>query len=130
MFTYLSYRDPNLLGTLENYDQTAQFMRQLDLNPEELAKSIIGAIRDMDAYQLPDAKGYNSMLRYLGGDTDESRQRLRDQILSTTAEDFSAFGEILEEVKRDGSVVVLGSAEAIQETNTTHPNWFKITKVL
>ncbi len=131
VFNYLSYRDPNLLETLDNYDQTAQFLRDLDLSQEELTKSIIGAIGNMDAYQLPDAKGYTSMTRYLTGDTDAARQQRRDEILSTTAADFRAFGEVLEPVKREGLVVVLGSQEAIQAADDTRGgDWLEVQKVL
>lgn len=35
--------------------------------------------------QLPDAKGYTSMLRHLLKVSDEERQMRRDQILGTTA---------------------------------------------
>ncbi len=42
----------------------------------------------MDAYQLPDAKGYSAMGRYLLGISDEERQQRRDQILSTSPKDF------------------------------------------
>jgi Zn-dependent M16 (insulinase) family peptidase len=130
VYTYLSYRDPNLLSTLENYDRSGPFLRQLELSQEELTKSIIGAIGDMDAYQLPDAKGYTSMARYLAGDTDESRQRWREQILGTAVDDFHAFGEVLEQVKETGQVVVLGSQEAIQKVNEERNGWLEVTKVL
>ena len=131
VFNYLSYRDPNLLETLDNYDQTAQFLRDLDLSREELTKSIIGAIGDMDDYQLPDAKGYTSMARYLIGDTDAARQQRRNEILSTTAADFRAFGEVLEPVKQEGLVVVLGSQEAIQAADDARGgDWLEIQKVL
>ena len=32
VFTFISYRDPNLLGTLENYDASAGFLRDLNLD--------------------------------------------------------------------------------------------------
>jgi Zn-dependent M16 (insulinase) family peptidase len=128
--TYLSYRDPNLLGTLDNYDRTSGFLRQLDLSPEELTKSIIGAIGQMDAYQLPDAKGYTSMVRYLIGDTDDKRQRRREEILSTTVADFKAFAEVLEGVNQEGQVVVLGSQEAIEQANAARGGWLQVQKVL
>lgn len=59
VFSYLSYRDPNLLKTLEVYDGTANFLRELELDDDTLTKAIIGTIGDVDAYQLPDAKGYS-----------------------------------------------------------------------
>ncbi len=130
VFAFLSYRDPNLLPTLENYDRTADFLRQLDLSESELTKSIIGAIGAMDAYQLPDAKGYTSLLRYLIGYTDEARQKARDEILSTTVRHFKEFAAVLDAVRQQGHVVVLGAEDAISQANDAHPNWLTVQKVL
>ena len=44
-------------------------------------KAVIGCMGDVDAYQLPDAKGYSAMLRYLLEEDDEYRQKVRDQRL-------------------------------------------------
>jgi Zn-dependent M16 (insulinase) family peptidase len=130
LFSYLSYRDPNLLETLEVYDQTVDYLSALDLSQDELVKSIIGAIGRIDSYQLPDAKGYSSMVRHLIGVTDEQRQQFRDQILSTTAADFRAFATALQHVREHGQVVVLGSPEAIREANAARDGWLDVTKVL
>lgn len=59
MFSFLSYRDPNLLKTLDVYDGTGDFLRELQIDDDTLTKAIIGTIGDVDAYQLPDAKGYS-----------------------------------------------------------------------
>jgi presequence protease len=130
VFTYLSYRDPNLLATLDNFDATANFLRELYLSEEELTKAIIGAIGELDAYQLPDAKGFTSLKQYLTGDTDAVRQHLRDEVLSTTAKDFKSFGEALAAMKERGEVVVLGTPDAIQQANTGRGDWLAVTKVL
>ncbi len=129
VFSYLSYRDPNLTGTLENYDGTADFLRNIELNGEELTKSIIGAIGSLDAYQLPDAKGYTSMQRYLLGISDEERQKYRDEVLTTSEANFRAFADVLYEVNRAGQVVVLGSAEAINAANEEQP-WLHVSQVM
>jgi len=129
-FAYVSYRDPNLLGTIDNYDGTSQFLRNLDLSDDELVKSIIGTIGTIDDYQLPDAKGYTSLTRYLIGESDEDRQRLRDEVLGTTQADFKAFADVLDQVKEHGHVVVLGSQEAIDEANQERGDWLQVTKVL
>lgn len=120
VFTFLSYRDPNIAATIDNYDKAAVFLKSLDssrLTDNELTKAIIGAIGDLDAYQLPDAKGYTSMLRYLTGRTDEMRQKIRDQVLSTNGEDFIAFGEVLEKVAQSNAVAVLGSQTTIESAD-------------
>ncbi|MGQ9889004.1 MAG: insulinase family protein [Aggregatilineales bacterium] len=130
VFSFLSYRDPNLLGTLDNYDGAARFLCELELSQDELTKGIIGAIGNMDAYQLPDAKGYTSMVRRLTGVTDEDRQRIRDEVLSTTAAHFRRFGEVLAEVNQAGRVVVMGSKDAIEAANAQRGGFLQVTKVL
>ena len=114
VYTYLSYRDPNLSNTLAVYDTTADFLRGLELSDDELTRAIIGAIGTIDAYQLPDAKGYTSLTRYLTGETDERLQKFRDEVLDTTVADFHALGETLARVNEAGDVVVLGNREALE----------------
>ena len=130
VFDFLSYRDPNLLATLDNYDGAARFLRELDLSQDELTKGIIGTIGSMDAYQLPDAKGHTSLVRHLTGVTDADRQRLRDEVLSTTAAHFRQFGDVLAEVSRAGRVVVMGSKDAIEDANAQRGGFLRVTKVL
>lgn len=130
VFSYLSYRDPNLLSTLENYDGTARFLKHLNLDEDELTKSIIGVIGDIDSYQLPDAKGYTALARTLLGVTDEDRQQIRDQVLSTTLQDFHAFADVLDKIDQESRVVVMGSQQAVEEANQQRPNWLSVQKVL
>ena len=117
LFDYLSYRDPNLLNTLHVYDQTADFLRRVDLPREEIVKSIIGAVSRIYPYLLPDAKGWVSMQRYLTGEDDAFRQRLHDQLLDATEADFRAFADVLIELSRAGHIVALGSEEKVDEAN-------------
>ncbi len=78
---------------------------------------IVGAIGGIDDYQLPDARGYTSLARYLTGDTDERLQQERDEVLGATAADFRALAEVVDQVAAVGDVVVLGSAEALAAAN-------------
>ncbi len=128
VWTYTSYRDPNLLNTLAIYDQTAAVLRKLDLSQNELTLSIIGAIGSMDSYQLPDAKGYTALVRHLLNENDANRQQTRDEILGTQASDFQRFADVLHEVNHHGRVVVLGSAAAIEEVATSQA--LRVQKVL
>lgn len=131
VWNYTSYRDPNLLSTLDHYDGASRFLRGLNLTPDELTKAIIGAISDLDAYQLPDAKGYTAFVRYLTGITDENRQQTRDEVLATTQADFRAFADVLDALNPQGQVVVLGSAEAIGAANEREGGkWLEVTKLL
>ena len=134
MFQFLSYRDPNLLKTINNYDGTVDFLRSLDIDQESLTKTIIGTIGDIDAYQLPDAKGATSFMRHILGVSDEERQLRRDQILATTAKDFKEFGEVLNEAfAKSGSarVVAVTSKDAAERAMQEDPSLgFRITNVM
>ena len=70
------------------YDGTADFLRKLELDDDALTKAIIGTIGDIDSYQLPDAKGHTAFMRHLLKVSDEERQERREQILSTSLQDF------------------------------------------
>lgn len=129
-FAFLSYRDPNILPTLENYDNTVKFLRNLDLSESELTKTIIGTIGDLDAYLLPDAKGWTSMVRHLTHYTDNIRQQIRDEVLGASVSDFKRFAEILAAVAEKGEVVVLGSADAIEKANKERQGLLEMKKVM
>ncbi len=136
VYSFTSYRDPNLLGTLEVYDQTAAFLRRVEISPKELTRAIIGAISSYDPYMLPDAKGRAAFHRHLLGDSEADMQRIREEILGTTVADIRAFGEVLSAAAEAGHsrVVVLGSTEAIAAANSapTAPSkgWLAVQRVL
>jgi hypothetical protein len=130
VFSYLSYRDPNLLATLKVYDETSRFLRELALNETELSRAIIGAISDLDSYQLPDARGFSAMLRILNGTTDEDRQRIRNEVLDTSAADFRAFADVLDRVRDEGRIVVLGGEETIGAANAELGEKLEVSRLL
>ena len=124
MFTYSSYRDPNLLKTVDVYDGTVDFLRGLELTGDELSKAIIGTIGDIDAYQLPDAKGRTAFMRHILGIREEERQQRREEVLGTTLRDFHAFADVLAAVKEKGRVVAVTSSERAEAANVERPGFF------
>ncbi len=130
VLTLVSYRDPNLLQTLDIFDRSARFLEEETLTDEELTKSIIGAIGDLDSHMLPDTKGFVSMIRYLTKDTESLRQHMREELLGTTTSDFKTMGRVLKEVVEKGVVKVLGSSTAMEEVDKKRPGWLKRVKVL
>ena len=128
--TFVSYRDPNLLKTIDVFDSTARFLADYAISSDELVQNIIGAIGDIDAYMHPDAKGYLSLQRFLNGNTDEARQRMREQILDTTPEHFRAFAGFLSALRENGLTKVLGSEDEIRQANKRNGDFLKTFAVL
>ena len=108
--SFVSYRDPNVAATVSAFDNVADYLANLDLNRDELDKSIIGAIGEMDSYQLPDAKGYTALVRHLTGQNDDYLQTVRDQALSASIKDFRDFAEAVRINAEHGDIVVLGDS--------------------
>lgn len=129
-FNFLSYRDPNITGTIDTYDGTAEFLKSLKISDSELRKGIIAAIGDLDSYQLPDAKGWSKLNRILFDLSDEQRQQTRDEVFATTVADFNHFGEFLANIQSTSHQVVLGSSKAIGEAGTLKGNEIKISNIL
>lgn len=130
IFAWSSYRDPNLLRTLDVYDGTGAFLRSAPLDRMTVERSVIGTIGDIDGYQLPDARGYTAMVRRLTGVTDEWRQRIREELLDATDADFRAFADAADAARDSGIIAVVGSAEAIEAANKERPGLLTPVKVL
>lgn len=117
-FAFLSYRDPNLADTLDVYDAAADELADAAVrmrdDPEGLAQAIIGTIGDMDGPKSADQKGWISLARHLKNESAEHRQRVRDEVLATTAEDFTEFGKRLKAM-HSPSVAVVGSKAAFDD---------------
>ncbi len=127
MLVQASYRDPGVKETLAVYDKTCEYLRTFDPTQRELDGAIVGAIGDLDSYMLPDAKGAASLTRHLCGDTEEARQRMRDEILSTTKAHFNDFADIMKQVADSGVICILGGTKA--HDVGTQENW-KVKEIL
>ncbi len=113
MMTFVSYRDPNLKRTLDIYDRTSDFLRELKLSEPEQVKSIVGAVGDLDSYLFPDAKGMLGLTRHLTGDSDENRRQIRESVFDTRLEHYHQFGDALACIRDKGTICVIGSADLL-----------------
>lgn len=107
-----SYRDPSVDRTLEVYDGAAAYLRGFKPDSRELTRAVIGAIGELDAHMLPDAKGAAALTRFLSKDAEDARQTMREEILGTTAKHFNEFAEVMAEAAQMGGVCVLGGSGA------------------
>lgn len=128
--TFLSWQDPNLNNTLDVYDNVGTYLQRLELDSTEMERAVIGAVGQIDRYLLPDAKGFTATTQQLISYTDEDRQRVRDELFSTTLEDFHRLGEALTLLKDKGRIVVTGSPQAVEKANEERDVPFVVTNVM
>ena len=61
---------------------------------------------------LPGAKGATAFSRYMTGETNEERQRIREEILATRLSDFHDFAPYLAAALKKAVPCMLGGADA------------------
>jgi len=115
VFACSSYRDPNIISTLKFYDGVVPFLKEqvseFQNKPNELESAIIGAISQLEGSPPSNsAKGFIAFNRWLLGYTTESRQKWRDEILSTQPEHFEEFASRLEDAGAYSTVIVTSGA--------------------
>merc|ERR1740116_242411 len=115
VLSFSSYRDPNLQGTLDIYDKTADVLETLELTDEAIEQAIVGAVSDLDSPMTSKAKGYRALTLHLTGLTTEMRQEFRDEVLATSRESFTAFAKALRNVPT--KVAIFGAKEALEQVN-------------
>lgn len=113
-FIMSSYRDPNLSETLDVYDASGQFFRDLDLDKKELSKFITGTIGDYDTPLSVRARGRLSNMYYFQEIPYEELQVIREEILDTKIEDLRSFAQLADAITEDDIYCVIGSEEKVQ----------------
>ena len=113
VFTIVSNRDPNIAGTIKAFEQTADYLRNIHISNDELTQCIIGAVQKYTGYKSPDARGHQLMANYLAGVNDDDYRRVFEQILSTTANDFVKFAEVMSELGKSNIIKIFSSENTI-----------------
>ena len=110
-----SYRDPNLTRTLDVFNGTADFIRNIYLSEREMRKYIIGTISKIDHPKTPAMKGAAAIESVIHEVTYEDRQRERDEILATKVEDIQKLAEIIESCMKEDNVCVFGNEKVVND---------------
>ncbi|MFN8239755.1 MAG: insulinase family protein [Bacteroidales bacterium] len=126
--TFASYRDPNLPGTLENYDKTTDFLKNFDADSTSMTRFIIGTIAGMDFLTTPEQRGYISFSNYFSKKTPESEQKHRDEVLSVTKEDIRGMSTFIEDVLKQNTICVYGNDELLKKNSKLFRNLITIEK--
>lgn len=112
---FYSYRDPNLKETLKTFEEAVKFLRNFKVSEKEMTNYIIGTIGSMDYLTGPYIKGVIGDNMYFTSITQADIQKLRDEVLSTTAEDIRNFADVLEVAIKQNFHCVVGSESKVNE---------------
>ena len=119
---FVSYRDPNLKGTVDVYKGAADYIRNIELNDRQVLQYIIGALADLDAPLTPSGKGNYSLGTYLSGISNEDIMKERKELLEVDNDIIRGLSEYISAFVSDDNLCVVGNAEAIEENSEMFMN--------
>ncbi|MGN0335070.1 MAG: insulinase family protein [Lachnospiraceae bacterium] len=112
---FVSYRDPNLVKTLEVFKNTVDYLKNFVVSDRDMVKYIIGTISEMDTPLSPAMKGQRSLAAWLSGVTVEMLQKERDEVLSCDAETIRGLADYVEAIIEDDILCVLGNEALLKK---------------
>lgn len=113
-FNFVSYRDPNVSNTIEEYKKLGEIVSNYEASERDMADHIISVIGSVDQPLSPAAWGAAGYGLYISGVSEEERQRGRNQILSCTLEEVRSYGEMLTKIMAENNLCTIGSASKIE----------------
>ncbi|SCZ05578.1 insulinase family protein [Alkaliphilus peptidifermentans] len=124
---FYSFRDPNISETLAVYESIPGYLRSFNADEEEMLNYIIGTIAQYDPLLSPHERGAMEDKYYMMQITDDYIKIIKEEILSTTAEDIRNFAELVEDLLQHSQYVVVGFETKIMENENLFDN---ITNIL
>ena len=112
---FVSYRDPNLVKTIDIYEKAPQAIAAFEADERTMTQYIIGTISDLDTPLNPAAQGLRALVAYMTGVTFETIQKERDEVLSTTPEKIRELSKHVKAFLDQDYLCVVGNATAIKE---------------
>ena len=112
---FASYRDPNLKETIDNYNNTPDYLETFEADDNTMTRYIIGTISRMDRPMTASQKGNLAVQYFFENTTPEELKAEREAVLSTTAEDIKGMKKMVEDVLRQDAICVYGNDEKVDE---------------
>ncbi|QIB64173.1 insulinase family protein [Kineobactrum salinum] len=105
-FRFFSYRDPRLLDTLQDFDQSIAWMLENKHEQASLEEAVLGVIGSMDKPGSPAGEAKQHFYNRLFGRSHQHREQFRRAILAVSLEDLRRVTELYLDPARASTAVV------------------------
>ncbi len=112
---FTSYRDPNLVSTIETYKKVPAYLEQFEVDDRDMKKYIIGTISEMDTPLTNSVRGSRSYSAYLSKTPYEALEKERQQVLHTTVQEIRELSGLVQSALQDENICVIGNDQKIEE---------------
>ncbi|MDT8442030.1 MAG: insulinase family protein [Desulfuromonadales bacterium] len=119
LLSFLSYRDPHLLRTLDVYRQAIDWACNGSFDAEMLREAVIDVFGDLDRPLSPGGRGYHEFILQRQGLLPELRQQFREAVLTTSRDDLIRVArQYLDRGWGQSSVGILAGGEMFESART------------
>ena len=128
-FRFYSYRDPRLQETLEDFDQSIQWMLNTEVSEDALEQAVLGIIGSIDKPGSPAGEAKQDFQNALFGRTLEQRRRFRQRIIETTGADLLRVTREYFDPARASTAVLSNDTHAKKLADWINQEGFALRKV-
>ena len=125
LYTF-SYRDPHLDRTLEVNQTIPAYLHGLTLSPQDLDRTLIGSIGNLDRPMTERQKSSFDLMLYLSQYPEGFFKRLLKEMKETREKDLRAYEKPVQRALEGASTAVIGSKETIEKSKTAFDQIFTI----
>ncbi|HFI0463057.1 TPA: insulinase family protein [Streptococcus suis] len=108
-----SYRDPNIVKTLETYGGVGDYIHHLEASDEAILKYMIGTLSELNQPKSAADKGNTAFVLYQQGRTTQNIIQFKEEILATDLAQLKALEATIRKAVEDATVVVIGNKAQI-----------------
>ena len=113
-----SYRDPHVARTLNVFEQTADYVKQVEWTQTDIDRAIIATAKSAEKPIRPSQAASDALSQYLVGQTREMREDRYAQLRQATPTEVKrALLQLLEENRDKAAVCVVSSREKLEAAN-------------
>ena len=111
-FRFFSYRDPRLMETLNDFDNSLKWLQESNHEPRALEEAILGVVSRIDRPGSPAGEAISAFFNNLHGRTAEQRRAFRSQVLQVTIADLQRVAKTYLQPEK-AHIAVLSNAETL-----------------
>ncbi len=114
-----SYRDPHVARTINVFEQTVDYIKQVEWTQTDIDRAIIATAKSAEKPIRPSQAASDALSHYLTGQTREMREERYAQLRSATPTEVKrALLRLFEENQDSASVCVVSSREKLEAANS------------
>lgn len=127
VFSFYSYRDPNITKTLEAFESSLRWAAAADIKADSLKEAIMTACRSVDPLQSPSTKGRRQFFNDLAGYTVDLQMEYKSSLTKVDNDQLRQAADLL--LDTQAATATISSEDKIMEANDQMGGVFRIERI-